>query len=133
LVKRIEDGKEYCMKQVEMINLTEEEQVCAVNEAKFLSKVSSPYVIKYYESFIEKGYLCIVMEYADKGTLDELMKKQKSLKVAFPENEIWRYCIEILLGTLHIHDQKLIHRDLKTSNVFLGGKYSFEILLLFFF
>jgi NIMA (never in mitosis gene a)-related kinase len=113
---------------VELINLSEKEQMDAVNEARFLSKVSSPYVIGYFDSFADDSNLYIIMEFADKGTLDELVKKQRTnLKVAFEEREIWRYLLEITIGTYQIHFQKLIHRDLKTANIFLSGENSFEL------
>jgi NIMA (never in mitosis gene a)-related kinase len=122
------------MKEVELTNLSVTEQTDAVKEAQFLSKISSPYVIKYFDSFMDDKNLYIIMEFADKGTLDELVKTHKTeLKAAFPENEIWRYLIEITLGTYHIHNQKLIHRDLKTANVFLSGKNSYVNCFIYYF
>ncbi len=42
----------------------------ALNEATILSKLDNPYVVKYYDSFIDKTILCIVMEYCENGDLN---------------------------------------------------------------
>jgi NIMA (never in mitosis gene a)-related kinase len=119
------------MKEVECANLSGKEQEDAVKEAQFLSRVSSPYVIRYFDSFMDQTNLYIIMEFANKGTLDGLIKKQKNeLKIPFEENEIWRYLLEITIGTYHIHCKRLIHRDLKTANIFLCGENSFIIMII---
>jgi serine/threonine protein kinase len=38
-----------------------------VNEALYLAQVSSPYVVEYYDSFLDPSFLHIIMEYADGG------------------------------------------------------------------
>jgi NIMA (never in mitosis gene a)-related kinase 1/4/5 len=46
----------------------------AINEVNILSKMESPYIVKYYDSFIEKNYLNIIMEYCEGGDLYNLIK-----------------------------------------------------------
>jgi len=46
----------------------------ALNEVKILSALENPYIVKYYDSFIEKNYLNIVMEYCDGGDLAGYIK-----------------------------------------------------------
>jgi len=46
----------------------------AINEVHILSKLNNPYVVKYYDSFIDKNLLCIVMEYCDGGDLSSYLK-----------------------------------------------------------
>ena len=43
-------------------------------EAQTLSELHNDHIIKYYGSFKEKDYLCIIMEYATKGSLEDLIK-----------------------------------------------------------
>jgi NIMA (never in mitosis gene a)-related kinase len=59
------------------------------------------------------------MEYADGKTLADYLKCQEE---PLPEKEIWRLFIEMCLGISHIHSKRIIHRDLKTANIFLSGK-----------
>jgi serine/threonine protein kinase len=82
----------------------------AVNEVNLLSKIDSPYVIAYNESFIEDGFLNIIMEYAPFGTLEQLvtvfffffyvffLKKQQKAKTYFTEDELWKMTLELCLG-----------------------------------
>ena len=64
-----------------------------------------------------KKMLHIVMEYADGGDLSERIKKQYSR--AFSEDQIIDWLTQICLGIKHIHDRKILHRDVKSENVFL--------------
>ena len=38
-----------------------------------------------------------------------------------PEDAVWRYLIQSLLGLSHIHGKKIIHRDIKALNLFLDA------------
>ena len=40
---------------------------------------------------------------------------------ALSENAVWRYLLQLLLGLQHIHDKKIVHRDIKTLNIFLAA------------
>lgn len=46
--------------------------------------------------------------------------KQKQLGTLFPERQILDWFVQIALAIKHIHDRKILHRDLKTQNVFLN-------------
>jgi len=48
--------------------------------------------------------------------------KQKQLNVGFSENTILDWFVQISLAIKHIHDRKILHRDLKTQNIFLNAK-----------
>jgi NIMA (never in mitosis gene a)-related kinase len=100
LVKRMEDSKMYCMKQVDLANLTEIEQKNTVKEVFLLASLSSIYVIRYYESSIEEDKLNIIMEYAVGGNLEEFIKKKKKENTKLDENTIWKFFFELCLGLL---------------------------------
>lgn len=74
---------------------------------------------RYKESFLEKRALCIVMDYADGGDLYALIGSHKSKKVLMPESEIISIFAQICLAIRHVHSKRILHRDLKTQNVFL--------------
>jgi NIMA (never in mitosis gene a)-related kinase len=71
LVKRIEDSKEYALKKVKIMNLSEKEKENALNEIRILASTRSVNVVQYKEAFFEEetNQLCIIMEYADSGDL----------------------------------------------------------------
>lgn len=64
--------------------------------------------------------LCIVMEYAPNGDLGRFIKKGNELKKAFPEEIIWKYFMQICEGMQALHNAKIIHRDIKPMNIFVG-------------
>jgi serine/threonine protein kinase len=64
--------------------------------------------------------VCILLDYGDKGDLENYIKNQNGFKLT--ETRIKRFIIEILLAVDHLHSNEIIHRDLKPSNIFLKGK-----------
>ena len=120
-VKRIEDGKIYALKKVKIKKLTTKEKSNALNEVRILASVNSPYVISYKESFIDETdqTLNIIMEYADDGDLYQKIKLYIKNKTFFMEHDIWRIFIQITKGLHDLHEYNILHRDLKSANVFL--------------
>lgn len=59
------------------------------------------------------------MEYADNGDLFQKIKQHQENGTCFMESDIWRIFIQIVKGLKVIHNMKIMHRDLKSANVFL--------------
>ena len=114
------DEKKYVIKQVLIQGLTDKEKKETLNEAIILKKLDHPNIIKFKEVFIQRKpieALNIVTEYADGGDLEQKIKGQN--KKPFTEEEILDYFTQICLALQHLHKKKIIHRDLKSGNVFL--------------
>ena len=124
-VQRIEDGNIYALKRVKFYKLSEKEKENALNEIRILASVKNKNVISYKEAFFDEkdSSLGIVMEYADKGDLFQLITERKKTKNYFTEQEVWKIFIQLLNGLKALHDFKILHRDIKSANVFLfkGG------------
>ena len=121
LVTRKQDNKIYALKTVILEKLSKKEQENSVNEVRILASVTHPNVIGYKEAFwndIESS-LNIVMEYADDGDLQTKIHKMKKEGGMFNENLIWSYSIQMIEGLKALHDKKIMHRDLKSANIFL--------------
>ncbi len=85
-------------------------------EINVLKQSNSPYIIKYYNSYIKNNKIWIIIEYCDCGSILDLMRiTKKTLK----ENEISSIIKNILKGLIFLHDQKKIHRDIKAGNILL--------------
>ena len=121
LVRRKEDKKEYALKSITMDKLSESDQQNSVNEIRILASVSHPNIIGYKEAFWDNKNktLNIVMEYCDDGDLETKIKVMKRNKQKFEEPLIWEYAIQIVEGLKALHDKKILHRDLKSANIFL--------------
>ena len=110
---------QYVMKQINLKKLNEYEMKSAIQEAELLRKLSSPCIVKYIDSFVVDDILSIIMEHCDGGDLESLIKARKDSKQLFHEKEIKNVLCQITIALLHCHEQNIVHRDIKTSNVFL--------------
>ncbi|XP_031955572.1 serine/threonine-protein kinase Nek3 isoform X6 [Corvus moneduloides] len=86
-------------------------------EAVLLAKMKHPNVVAFKESFEADGHLYIVMEYCDNGDLMQKIKHQGGN--FFPEDTILHWFVQMCLAVKHIHDKRVLHRDIKSKNVFL--------------
>ena len=122
LVKRKKDKKQYALKSVIMEKLSKIEQQNNLNEIRILSSIYNPNIISYKEAFwnSKNKTLNIIMEYCDDGDLETKINTMKRNKIKFDENLIWIYTIQILFGLKALHDKGVIHRDLKSANIFLS-------------
>ena len=120
-VKRTVDDQIYALKKVKLLNLSEKEKLNALNEVRILASVKSNFVISYKEAFFDEkdSTLGIVMEYADKGDLYQRIVEHKNAAMFLEESEIWRIFIQLVKGLKALHDLKILHRDLKSANVFI--------------
>ncbi|KAA6387375.1 MAG: putative Kinase/ NEK / Serine/threonine protein kinase [Streblomastix strix] len=124
-VRRKIDGAMYCLKRIPIANLPILDQQHAIQEVFLLSRLQSPFIVHYFDSFADGINLNVVMEFADKGTLGSFIQKHKEQNKQISEDVIWRFFIEIALGLSYIHELHILHRDIKTENIFLAGVNSF--------
>ena len=120
-VKRKIDNQIYALKKVKLSNLNEKEKTNSLNEVRILASVKSKYVISYKEAFFDEkdSTLGVVMEYADNGDLYKKILEYKQKKIYFEEIDIWKIFVQLVKGLKALHDLQILHRDLKSANVFL--------------
>ena len=126
-VKKFNEPLIYVIKQISLEGLTDFQINQVYSEVKILSLIKSKYVVKYYESFLEENNLNIVMEYCDNGDLCNYLKEQQMKNKPLKEDLIWKIFIKITLGLTTIHKMKILHRDLKTLNIFLKKNMEIKI------
>ena len=78
-------------------------------------------IVGYKEAFFEDhtSCLCIVMDYLDDGDLYQKIVKYQKANRKIDESLIWRIFIEMLKALNALHNKAILHRDLKSANVFL--------------
>ena len=126
-VQKLNTNSIYVIKQIPLSGLSEKERNEVEQEAKILHSINSNYVVKYYDSFKENDNLNIVMEYCDGGDLNDFLIEKKKLGQPLEEPFIWKIFIKITIGLADIHKLKILHRDLKTLNIFLKQNFDIKI------
>ena len=128
-VKRNIDNQIYALKKVKLLNLSEKEKENSLNEVRILASVKSNFVVSYKEAFFDEkdNTLCIVMEFADRGDLYQKIVQHKKSAQFFEESDIWQIFIQLVKGLKALHDLKILHRDMKSANVFLFSNGSAKL------
>jgi serine/threonine protein kinase len=117
----LEDKRTVAIKVVNILRMSDTALASALNEIRILSSIDNPYVVQYYESFVDKeqSQLWIVMELMEGGDLNGYIEKAVSGKKPISEKTIWLFFIQALAGLKALHNLNIIHRDLKPGNVYL--------------
>ncbi|XP_049993719.1 serine/threonine-protein kinase Nek3 isoform X4 [Alexandromys fortis] len=116
LVRQESSNQKFAMKEVRLPKSFSDTQKSR-KEAVLLAKMKHPNIVAFQESFEAEGHLYIVMEYCDGGDLMQKIKQQKGKLL--PEDTILNWFVQICLGVNHIHKKRVLHRDIKSKNVFL--------------
>ncbi|XP_028300394.1 serine/threonine-protein kinase Nek1 isoform X2 [Gouania willdenowi] len=117
LVKSKGDGRQYVIKEIGIYRMSHKERQESRKEVAVLANMSHPNIVQYKESFEEGGCLYIVMDYCEGGDLFQKINSQKAM--LFPEEQILDWFVQICLALKHVHDRKILHRDIKSQNIFL--------------
>ncbi|XP_007550802.1 serine/threonine-protein kinase Nek1 isoform X5 [Poecilia formosa] len=117
LVKSKDDGRQYVIKEIGISGMSRKERQESRREVAVLANMSHPNIVQYKESFEEGGCLYIVMDYCEGGDLFKKINSQKG--VLFPEEQILDWFVQICLALKHVHGRKILHRDIKSQNIFL--------------
>ncbi|NXM01089.1 NEK3 kinase, partial [Tyrannus savana] len=112
---RISDQR-YVMKEMRLL-MSSSGVENSRKEAVLLAKMKHPNIDAYKESFEADGHLYIVLEYCDDGDLMQKIKHQRGN--LFPEDTILQWFVRMCLAVKHIHDKRVLHRDIKSKNIFL--------------
>ncbi|KAK6181203.1 hypothetical protein SNE40_009113 [Patella caerulea] len=116
LYRKTEDNSLVVWKEINLANCGDKERRDSQNEIDILSFLDHANIVSYYNHFIDGDTLFIEMEYANDGTLYEKIYNQTSL---FPEKTVIWYLFQMTSALAYIHEYGIIHRDIKTLNIFL--------------
>ncbi|XP_051882486.1 serine/threonine-protein kinase Nek5-like [Pristis pectinata] len=117
LVKAKGDSIPVVIKEIKTAKMCQKEREASFKEVTLMEKMKHPNIVTFLDSFKERQNLYIVMEYCDGGDLMHRVKMQHG--VGFEEDQVLDWFVQICLGLKHIHDRKILHRDIKTQNIFL--------------
>lgn len=125
--------RRYVVKKIPMELLSAKEKDQSFREVELLAKLKHPNVVEYKENFELDNVLHIVMAYCDGGDLSGKIKQQQKLREElvgkdadpadprgyFPIGQVLDWFVQMAMAIRYLHGQRVLHRDLKASNVFL--------------
>ena len=118
LVKNKAEGIDYVIKKIKTRDISDKDRENIENEVGLLKKLSHPNIVSYKESFMDsENYLCIVMAYCDGGDMYNKIRAEKNKN--FTECQVLDWLTELCLALHYLHGKLILHRDLKTQNIFI--------------
>jgi hypothetical protein len=102
----------------------EENQKRLSAEGEMLSSFNHPNIIKVYEVAKTPEHVFIAMEYLSGGTLEDFISKNHPIRI----DEAKKILLQICDGLIAIHEKKIIHRDLKSTNIMFDSEMKVRIM-----
>jgi serine/threonine protein kinase len=126
-VRRVYDGKVFVLKKVPLDGLTNQQISLSMSEHQVMRKLNHPSIVKFYESCVNERAIQIIMEHAPRGDLAGMIELQTKNKTLFEEKVLWEYMIQICEGLHYLHQNRILHRDIKAQNIFLDANLNIKI------
>uniref|UniRef100_A0A7N0UJB9 non-specific serine/threonine protein kinase n=1 Tax=Kalanchoe fedtschenkoi TaxID=63787 RepID=A0A7N0UJB9_KALFE len=111
----LENGDFVAIKQVSLENIAQEDLNVIMQEIDLLKNLNHKNIVKYLGSLKTKSHLHIILEFVENGSLADIIKPNKF--GPFPESLVAVYISQVLEGLVYLHEQGVIHRDIKGANI----------------
>ncbi|KAG6828575.1 hypothetical protein H0H92_007505 [Tricholoma furcatifolium] len=106
-------GETVAVKEIQLSNIPKAELGEIMSEIDLLKNLNHPNIVKYKGFVKTREYLYIILEFCENGSLHAISKRFGK----FPENLVAVYISQVLEGLVYLHDQGVIHRDIKGANI----------------
>jgi serine/threonine protein kinase len=124
-VQRKQDGFAFVCKQIVCDSIGAAN--FALKEAKTLQRLEHAGVCRYEDVFLSeekhgresKLVVCIVMEFCERGDLAGAIGSHRDRRAPIPERQLAKWLLEMFQALQYIHSAGVLHRDLKSPNIFL--------------
>ncbi|KAH6826097.1 Serine/Threonine kinase catalytic domain protein [Perilla frutescens var. hirtella] len=118
LVLHKTENKKYVLKKIRLSKQSEKFRSKAFQEMNLIAKLRHPYIVEYKDAWVEKGScICIVTNYCEIGNISDVIRKAR--QAYFSEEKICKWLTQLLLAIDYLHSNRVLHRDLKLSNIFV--------------
>ena len=106
--------------------INEKERIAIQDEVNLLKQLKHPNIVTYKDSFFDTdNCLNIVMVFCEMGDMYTKIHKQKG--EYFPEEQILLWIAQLCLALSYVHDKQILHRDIKTQNIFIQNEHTIRI------
>ncbi|PCH40431.1 kinase-like protein [Wolfiporia cocos MD-104 SS10] len=106
-------GETVAVKEIQLSNIPKSEIGQIMSEIDLLKNLNHPNIVKYKSFEKTPEYLYIILEFCENGSLHNICKRFGK----FPETLVGVYISQVLEGLVYLHDQGVIHRDIKGANI----------------
>lgn len=108
-------------------------------EVSILSKLDHPSIVSYFHCLVADDTVMLYMEYADGGNLHEKIRQRQTDQSSrplgpaglgvrhFETRQVSAWLVQLAAALRHVHSRQILHRDLKTANVFLNALGSVKL------
>ena len=122
LAERVSDGLSLVLKVLDLTKVKQQSLIIRfIQEAKLISEIHSPFIVRIYEHGLTETYGFIAMEFFSRGDLKQRMELRLNPEIAIT------YMTHIVYGLDAIHSVGIIHRDLKPANIMFRGDDSLAL------
>ena len=127
LLRSPDGGDVVVAKQVATEGLGPSELEKVESEVRILQRFSHANVVSYFCCFLHEETLSIVMEYCDGGTLAEAISAHAERSEHFATALVATWAKQLGGAVQHVHAHRVLHRDIKTANVFLTAQRQIKL------
>ena len=120
------ENRFYAIKKLNFNEINEKERIAIQDEVNLLKGLKHPNIVTYKDSFFDSdNCLNIVMVFCEMGDMYTKIHKQKG--EYFPEEQILLWLAQLCLALSYVHDKQILHRDIKTQNIFIQNEHTIRI------
>ena len=120
------ENRFYAIKKVNFNEINEKERIAIQDEVNLLKQLRHPNIVTYKDSsFDSDNCLNIVMVFCEMGDMYTKIHKQKG--EYFQEEQILLWVAQLCLALSYVHDKQILHRDIKTQNIFIQNEHTIRI------
>ena len=124
--KHKKENRFYAIKKLNFNEINEKERIAIQDEVNLLKQLKHPNIVTYKDSFFDnENCLNIVMVFCEMGDMYTKIRKQKG--EYFPEETIFLWIAQLCLALSYVHDKQILHRDIKTQNIFIQNEHTIRI------
>eukprot|EP00450_Noctiluca_scintillans_P005553 CAMPEP_0194495834 /NCGR_PEP_ID=MMETSP0253-20130528/13304_1 /TAXON_ID=2966 /ORGANISM="Noctiluca scintillans" /LENGTH=642 /DNA_ID=CAMNT_0039337153 /DNA_START=58 /DNA_END=1986 /DNA_ORIENTATION=- len=111
------DGRLCALKLVDLTSFSDEKtREQALTEVRILENLRCPFIVQYYDASVVNGRLRILLEYCEEGDLRDFLKRRTE---RLSDRTVWQIFGSITSGLEYLHARHILHRDVKSANIFL--------------